>query len=622
MAASSPAAAARICAVDLGDAVRRAATTSTTTTATGTTTTTTRRRAPPPPCTSRTVSPHLGPLISPLEVARHCVLRDLRRSGRARLQTRVGARLFCNEILANSRPGVVVCRAAASPRSRRATRSTPAARRACGCASARRPCSSRTRCTKRVSDLPRAPLTPAQLSPRSSHPASPSRYRCTTTRTPACGRHVTPDLTPPHPPTFSGAQQRARRRVGVTGDPLTPRSAANFLTPSRPLAGVWSRRSRDHRRRSHRAAAAPSLRSRPRIAHAHRVLPPSPLQVGPPPRSREPPRGMAPVRSARRLGGDASPPRFSSLALPRYTGVVVSARGAADVTHNDVYSNWGTMGRVSDKEHGARPASRSPILPPQARASRSASTVRDRTRLGHGRRSTTRARSPIQLSPAALPSTGRARASTAICCTMGWRRASSSRRPTPPVRPATATATAATRRRHPSPSPVPPSLARSLCPLTSAAQHAPPISSSAASIEDNDVFANERPGVVVLANADPSVRGNRFRDGRENGVWVYEHGAMGRVSDTGRLTRTSIPTAHPLASPLQAADASSATNSSGTQRRRLRWPPPPVRLHHHRRPRSHASRTLQCSPHLLPPPLQRPASSGTSFSTTIMWAST
>ena len=30
--------------------------------------------------------------------------------------------------------------------------------------------------------------------------------------------------------------------------------------------------------------------------------------------------------------------------------------------------------------------------------------------------------------------------------------------------------------------------------------------------------------MVVLANADPSVRGNRFRDGRENGVWVYEHG--------------------------------------------------------------------------------------------------
>ena len=38
-------------------------------------------------------------------------------------------------------------------------------------------------------------------------------------------------------------------------------------------------------------------------------------------------------------------PRFttpaSHRALPRYSGVVVSARGAADVTHNDVYSNWG-----------------------------------------------------------------------------------------------------------------------------------------------------------------------------------------------------------------------------------------------------------------------------------------
>ena len=42
-------------------------------------------------------------------VARHCVLREGHEAG-VLVSKRGSARLFCNEILANSRPGVVVCR--------------------------------------------------------------------------------------------------------------------------------------------------------------------------------------------------------------------------------------------------------------------------------------------------------------------------------------------------------------------------------------------------------------------------------------------------------------------------------------------------------------------------------
>ena len=406
-----------ICAVDLGDAVRR---------------------GPPPPLpphhhhhhhrastSSPTSLTHISHPTFPRQVARHCVLRDGHEAGV--LVSKRGRRgCSATRCLANSRPGVVVCRGGVASLARNKIHSGREEGVWVCERSAAVLVENEVHALGRVSDLS------GRLShTHSSHPApvtpfSPL-YRCTTTRTPAC-RHVTPDLSP----TFSGAQQRARRCVGVVG---RAHRALAQPPPPRPVRRRRGRGGGDHRRRRSHTPLTPSHRARSPLPSSF------PLQVG-----------TTATLSANLVyrnhgpgtlaGGSwgaphASPPRFSSLALAhRYPGVVVSARGAADVTHNDVYSNWGTMGRVSDKEHGARPASHSPILPPQARASRSASTVRDGTRLGPGAAAQhgTRARSPpTALSHPRSPSLQAARASTAICCTTGWKRASSCRRPTPPV---------------------------------------------------------------------------------------------------------------------------------------------------------------------------------------------
>ena len=122
------------------------------------------------------------------------------------------------------------------------------------------------------------------------------------------------------------------------------------------------------------------------------------------------------------------------------------------------------------------------------------------------------------------------------------------------------------------------------------------------------MFANERPGVVVLANADPSVRGNRFRDGRENGVWVYEHGAYGTRLGQGATSTRASPQPTPRLSTtgrgrlfgnefFRNAEAEIAVAAAAGA-------PPRHRTTH--RPRSHASHSPVLTP-LLPPQLQRRA---------------
>ena len=284
---------------------------------------------------------------------------------------------------------------------------------------------------------------------------------------------------------------------------------------------------------------------------------------------------MAPVRFARtaRTGSDA--PRFTAPASHHrsshhYPGVVVSARGAADVTHNDVYSNWGTMGRVSNREHGARPRFSQPNPPAtgpgialclhgtRQDASRTEGVAAPHTRAQPDR---------TALSRPAAPSAGRARVHRNLLhhgLEAGVLVSSSDAAGAPRHR---------CRRRH---LPLPPSLrlARSLCPRL-----------LRRSLDRGQRCLRQRAaGGGRVGERRPERAGQplprRPREWRL-GVRAWCFGTrlghtMGRVS--ARAPHTHIATAHPLASPLQAAAASSATNSSGTRRRRSRWPPPPVRL--------------------------------------------
>ena len=412
----------------------------------------------------------------------------------------------------------------------------------------------------------------------------------THTRSPTA---LTPLLSPRFYP-LSGAQQRARRRVGVVG---RAHRALAQPPPPRPVRGRRGRGGGDHRRRRSLSPLTPSHRARSPLPSSF------PLQVG-----------TTATLSANLVYRNHGP---GTLAVVARTGND-APRFTAPASHPSLSPSLPRRRRLRPRRRRRHPQRRlfqlgydGTRLGLGARRTPSLLTHRSsRHRPGHralppryatgrgstGRRSTAHAPAARrQLSHVPLLPLQAARASTATSCTTGWKPASSSRRPTPPVRPATATAAATC----PIPGPSVP-LAHSALSSSAHSIPIPPLLLRSLDRGQRRVRQRAAGGGRARQRRPERARQPLPRRPREwrLGVRTRCNGTRLGQGASHAHPHTRIPPAHPLASPLQAADASSATNSSGTQRRRLLWPPPPVRLHHHHPP---SLARLAHSPVLTPP---------------------